>query len=120
MSTTTTQAPYGNFVTAKMIMTTKLAVAPMPFSAIFAHQCRSYVSSEPCVLITWPGLSFEIFRQRTTMPACDSVKDRNTPMAYSGISADTSALNTTISAEASSASSVIPHENTSRFPRNVN
>ena len=118
-STNTTQAPSANLVTAKMIMTTKLAIAPMPLSAILGSQCGSCASSEPCVLITCPGWSLEIFRQRTTMPACDSVNERNTPIAYSGISADTSALNTTISAEASSARSVMPHENTSRLPRNV-
>ena len=53
------------------------------------------------------------------MPACDSVNEVNTPIAYRGISRWTSAWNTTTSTVAAIASPMMPLEKTSRCPRLV-
>src|SRR6266508_3187360 len=54
------------------------------------------------------------------MPACDRVKEMNTPIAYSGIRLLMLALNATSSAVAAPARVRMPLENTSLWPRRVN
>ena len=51
------------------------------------------------------------------MPAWERVKDRKTPMAYSGIKAVTLAWKMMISRHATSARKMMPREKTSRLPR---
>ena len=89
-----------NFVAAMMISTMKVATEPTALMTML----RLY----PC------SRSFWWWR---TMPACDSVNDRNTPTAYSGISALVLPPNAMISAPAVVASTSTPFENTSRSPR---
>ncbi len=55
-----------------------------------------------------------------TMPACDNVNERNTPTAYSGISALVLPPKAMMSAPAAVASTSTPFENTSRSPRFAN
>src|SRR5438105_604362 len=55
--------------------------------------------------------------QCTTMPDCESVKDRKTPTAYSGISRLVSPRNAQTNKHEKIASSTIPFEKTSRSPR---
>ena len=63
-------APSCAFVTATTSSTTPVTSAPTPLMA---------------ALVLQPGP--RSLRQCTTMPACDKVNDRNTPIMYSGISA---------------------------------
>ena len=63
-------APSCALVTATTISTMPVTSAPVPLMA---------------ALVFHPGP--RSCRQCTTMPACDSVKDTNTPIMYSGISA---------------------------------
>ena len=51
------------------------------------------------------------------MPACDRVKERNTPMAYSGINSVTLALKMMMRTHATNARNTMPRENTKRLPR---
>ena len=53
------------------------------------------------------------------MPACDRVKEVNTPIAYNGISLWTSAWNRTTSAVEAIARPMMPFEKTRRWPRLV-
>ena len=55
--------------------------------------------------------------QCTTIPACDSVKQTNTPTAYSGTSAFVSPLNNHTSRAATDARAMMPLEKASRSPR---
>ena len=58
-------------------------------------------------------------RRWTTMPDCEIVKLRNTPIAYSGIRAVVLAFIRITSSEARMASSTMPQEKTSRPPRKL-
>jgi hypothetical protein len=59
----TIQAPSSVFVTATMIRTMPVTLAPNPLTAALVFQ---------------PGC--RVFRQWITMPVCDSVNDTNTPI----------------------------------------
>ena len=58
-------------------------------------------------------------RWRFAIPACESVNEANTPIAYRGISRWTSAWKSTPSAVDATASPMTPLEKTSRCPRLV-
>ena len=91
-----------NFTMAMMTATTAVQIAPKPLIA--------RPSRHPGSLIR---------RWRLAIPLWESVKDVNTPSAYSGIMAVTLALNTTMTSEAAKASARIPFEKTSLCPRLV-
>jgi len=103
MISTTIHAPAENFVTTCTTDTTAVAAAPTPFSHAFHFQ---------------PGSRH--LNQCTTMPACDSVKQTNTPMAYSGISALVSPLKIRTRSIAMSARTMMPLEKARRSPRAAN
>ena len=81
MSTITNQAPVANLVTPKMTITVAVQIAPVALTTIFQRQPGSYSSivSRPCTFS--PGLSLPSFRRWITIPACEMVKLRKTPMA---------------------------------------
>ncbi len=70
-----------NLVVAKMTVTTAVITAPTPFVASFRRQRGSGRSTEPRSLISCPSASRPTLRQRRAIPACESVNDRNTPIA---------------------------------------
>ena len=92
-----------NFVPPMITATTPVVTAPMPLMTMLRLEPGSGLRS-----------------QCTTMPPCESVKDRKTPNAYSGISRFTSALNTMSSPTEAAPSTMMPFENASRSPRNRN
>ena len=106
----TIQAPSRNLVTAKTSATIAVMMAPAELMTILVCQPASYFSVEPASLSSRPGSRWPIFHQRRAMPACDRVKERNTPMAYSGISSVTLALKMMISRQATSARTAMPRE----------
>ena len=75
------QAPSRNFVTAKTTATTAVSTAPTPLATIFSRQRGSCRSTEPRSWISAPGARCPIFHHLRVIPACESVKERNTPMA---------------------------------------
>ena len=103
MMTTISHAPSANLATAKMTVTMPVATAPKPLIAMLRRQP-----------------SPRSRRQWTTIPACDSVIEVNTPMAYSGISASTRPPNAARTTIDRTASATIPVLNASRSPRNAN
>ena len=99
---TISHAPSANFATAKMIATIPVATAPTPLIAML----RRHPSPRSR-------------RQWTTIPACDSVIEVNTPIAYSGISASTRPPNAARTTIDRTASATIPALNARRSPRNA-
>ena len=99
MSRMTIQAPCENLLAPMTSKATAVASAPTPLSAALRAQPR------PRSRHQW-----------STMPVCDKVKARNAPTANSGMRAWVSPAKRTISAPASSDSSRMPLENTSRSP----
>jgi len=63
-TSTTTQAPWVNFVVVMTTMTTKVVTAPLPLMTALSPQCR-----------------LRSFSQWRTMPVWESVKPRKTPSA---------------------------------------
>ena len=63
------------------------------------------------------NFGLNVFHQRRVMPACDRVKDKNTPIAYRGMRAVTLAPKTQIRRQAMMASTAMPREKTRRLPR---
>ncbi len=96
-------APSANLATAKMRVTIPVATAPTPLMTALRRHPASRSRSQ------W-----------RTIPACDSVTEVNTPMAYRGISAVTRPPNATRTAIAMKARTTIPALNASRSPRNAN
>ena len=74
-------APSANFVTAKTTATIAVRTAPTPFVHIFRRQRGSCFRTEPRSWTSAPGARCPIFHQRRVIPPCESVKDRNTPIA---------------------------------------
>ena len=102
MTTTGIHAPIRNFETMTTTSTTNVAIAP---TALTARPTR-HRGSRSC-------------QCRTTIPLWDRVNPVNTPTAYSGTRADTSASYATISRPAMTDRVTMPLENTSRSPRFV-
>ena len=102
-TTSGTHAPLVNLVAATMIRTIRVANDPMPFTTTPRRHPRSR-------------------RRRwwTTMPACDSVNDVNTPTAYRGIRALVRPPKAMSRPLAASARNTMPLENTRRSPRLAN
>ena len=117
MMMTMIQAPSWNFVTAKATATAAVSTAPTPLVSILRRQSRSCSRTVSFSVMTVPGGRRPTFHQRRVMPACESVKDRNTPIAYSGMRAVTLALKTTMRTIAITARARIPREKTRRLPR---
>ena len=96
-------APGGlNLVMPMITSTTAESTAPMPLMNRPVRQPSS-------LWVMWC----------LAMPACDSVNDVNTPIAYSGIRWSTLAPVTITSTAAATANEMIPLENTRRWPRLV-
>src|SRR2546423_134393 len=100
---TISQAPSANLATAKISVTMPVDTAPKPLISALRRQ--------PAV---------RSFSQCRTMPACDSVIDVKTPIAYSGIRASTNPPNATRTTIATTARTTMPALNASRSPRNEN
>ena len=101
MTTSGTQAPLVNFVPPTMSSTMNVATEPTALITML----RLYPRSR----------SFWWWR---TMPACDSVNERNTPTAYSGIErVGLAAERDDQQRRPTAASTMTPLENTSRSPR---
>jgi hypothetical protein len=102
MATTITQAPSANLYRTTMATTATERNAPTPFTIALLRQPRS-LRRRWCLV----------------MPACDSAKPTNTPMAYSGISFVTSAPVAMTRIAAVPARARMPLEKTRRCPRFV-
>ena len=100
-----------------MQATTAVSTAPKPLMIILARHRGSWRRSELPSCTSVPGASRPDFTQRRVMPACESVKERKTPIAYSGMRRVTLAWKITISAQARRARATIPREKTRRLPR---
>ena len=102
---TTSHAPSANFATAKITVT-------------IAGRDRADAVDRPRSAAS-PSLAVAA-SQWTTIPACDSVIEVNTPIAYSGISASTRPPNAASTTIARTASATIPALNARRSPRKAN
>ena len=92
-----------NLTLATTSRTTKVSVPPIALTVARHHQPES-----------------RRVNQWRTMPACDSVKQTNTPTEYRGIRACVSPSKMTIRPPAIVASTMMPHEKARRSPRNEN
>ena len=92
-------APSCAFVAATTRSTMPVTSAPTPFTS---------------ALVAQPGPRRR--HQWTTMPACDSVKDTNTPIMYRGISACVSPRKTISRIAAKMLSPTMPFEKARRSP----
>ncbi len=99
ISSSTIHAPSSVFVTATMTSTTPVTRAPKPLMK---------------ALVLHPGVF--TCRQWITMPACDSVKEMNTPIMYNGSSDCVSPRKPTMSTAANSDRTRMPLENARRSP----
>jgi len=103
-------------VTANTTATVAVATDPMPFTAMRSLQLGSNRNTDPGSVTSSPGFRCPIFHHRRAIPAWLRVKDRNTPMAYKGISRVTLAWKRTMRTQAMIARLMIPFEYTSRLP----
>ena len=103
MMMTMSHAPSANLATAKITVTIPVATAPVPLIAML----RRHPSPRSR-------------RQWTTIPACDSVIEVNTPMAYNGMRASTRPPNAARTTIERTARATMPVLNASRSPRNAN
>jgi hypothetical protein len=106
----TSQAPWENFVTTTMTSTHAVTTAPTPLTT----RARSIVPRSAPV-----ARRSSLFQCRT-IPACEIVKERNTPRMYSCTSRVTLASNTTMSSAEAPARNRMPLLKTSRSPRRPN
>ena len=75
------QAPSWNLVTRKTRATTAVRAAPTALTTIFTAQPQRAQQRPRRAPRLAPPRARPIFHQRRVMPAWESVKDRNTPIA---------------------------------------
>ena len=78
---TTIQAPSWNFVTAKTTTTIAVQHGADAVDHHLQAPARVVAQRRAALADLLPGGRRPIFHQRRVIPACESVKDRNTPIA---------------------------------------